>query len=332
MCGHMKSKHQNFHFISWPELGYQQFLSKRNGEERLWEKIVDVKQAQFVILGIEESVGPRNNLGEAGAENGFKAFCAKFLNMQSTNTLVGDAVSFLGAVKSSDNNVIRPDMVEELDDFVTDVIDRFISPQQVLIVVGGGHNNAFSIISSKRKSLNCRLNVVNLDAHADYRALEARHSGNPFSYANDKGFMGKYFVLGLHHRYNNVATLNGLLREQHYFTFFEDYIDLSRSLYEDIDFVATELTASDLPFGIELDMDAIENMPSSALSPSGWSMMQARYYVRNLSRVQGCVYLHLPEAAPRNEVEMVLVGKALSYLVSDFISCHPFSNFKRLST
>ena len=328
----MKSKHQNFHFISWPELGYQQFLSKRNGEQRLGEKNVDVKQAQFVILGIEESVGPSNNLGEAGAENGFKAFCAKFLNMQSTNTLVGDTVCLLGAVKSSDNLVIRPDMVEELDDFVTKVIDRFISPEQVLIVVGGGHNNAFSIINSKRKSLNCRLNVVNLDAHADYRALETRHSGNPFSYANDKGLMGKYFVLGLHHRYNNVATLNGLLRDQHYFTFFEDYIDRSRSLYEDIDFVATELTASDLPFGIELDMDAIENMPSSAVSSSGWSMMQARYYVRKLSRIQGCVYLHLPEAAPRNEVEMLLVGKALSYLVSDFISCHPFSNFKRLST
>jgi formiminoglutamase len=328
----MKSRHQNFHFLSWTDLGYQQFLSKRNGEERLGEKNIDAKKAQFVILGIEESVGPRVNLGFDGAENGFKAFCAKFLNMQSTNTFVGDNVSFLGAVKSSDNLANASDMVEELDDFVSDVIDQFISKEQVLIVVGGGHNNAFPIIDSKWKSLISKLNVVNLDAHADYRALEGRHSGNPFSYAHKKGCMGKYYVLGLHQRYNNMATLNGLLRDQHYFTFFEDYIDRVRSLYADIEFVAAELKRSDLPFGIELDMDAIENMPSSALSPSGVSMTEARFYVRNLASVEGCVYLHLPEAAPKNEAEMVLVGKALSYLVSDFISCHPFSDFKRLSS
>jgi formiminoglutamase len=328
----MKSRLQNFHFFSWPELGYQQFLSKRNGEVRLGEQLIDVKQAKFVILGIEESVGPRVNLGAAGAEQGFKAFCAKFLNMQSTNTLVGDNIAFLGGVRSLSDVPAKEDMIEELDGFVSDVIDRFISQDQVLIVIGGGHNNAFPIINSKWKSLTTKLNVVNLDAHADYRALEGRHSGNPFSYAMDQGFLEKYFVLGLHQRYNNLATLNGLLRDKHYFTFFEDYIDRARSFYEDIDFVAAELKSSNFPFGIELDMDAIENMPSSAVSPSGFSMNEARFYIRKMAKIEGSCYFHIPEAAPKSEQEALLVGKAISYLVSDFISCHPLSDFQRISS
>lgn len=327
----MQSRLQNFQFFSWTETGYQQFLSKRDGEIRLGEKLIDVEHAKFVVLGIEESIGPKANLGNAGAENGFKAFCTKFLNMQSTNTLVGDTVAFLGIVKSVDDTTNLNDKVEELDDFVCEVLDRFISPEQILIVIGGGHNNAFPIIKSRWKALNSRLNIVNLDAHADYRALEGRHSGNPFSYAADQGFMEKYFVLGLHQRYNNEATISGLLRDKQYFSFFENYIDGVHSFQEDVNLVATELSTSNLPFGIELDMDTIENMPSSAVSPSGFSMNDARFYIRKMTKIERCSYLHLPEAAPKNEQEANLVGKALSYLVTDFISCHPFSDFERLS-
>lgn len=322
----MESKYQNFHFLVWEDLGYQKLLSQRNGEVRIGEEFIDSKHAKFIILGIEESIGPLVNLGIAGAENGFKSFCDKFLNMQSTHTLDGKNISLLGAVKSSSNFENRQEIIEELDDFVSEVIDNFIAQDQILIVIGGGHNNSFPILKSKSKSLTTQLNVVNLDAHADYRALEGRHSGNPFSYAMDQGFLEKYFVLGLHQRYNNMATLNGLIRDKHYFTYFEDYIDHTRSFRDDVDFIVTELKSSNLPFGLELDMDAIENMPSSALSPFGVGMTEARFYVRKLARVQGCVYLHLPEAAPKNLDEMVLVGKALSYLVTDFICCHPFSN------
>lgn len=326
----MKSTQQNFEFLSWDDSSYKHFLVHRKGEKRLGEMFSDINQAKFVVLGIEESHGPRANYGSAGAEGAFDAFCSKFLNMQSTNSLRGDQISFLGSIKATTTTASDLTLaVEELDDFVCQVVNKFVLPHQVLIVIGGGHNSAFPIIKSCSDRFDSQINCINLDAHADYRVLEGRHSGNPFSYAYDRGFMHKYFVLGLHQRYNNEATINGLIKDKHYFTFFEDYIDGVKAFVDDIDVIKTELTERNLPFGIELDMDAIAYMPSSAMSPSGFSVNDARFYIRKMVSSGNCCYLHLPEAAPQNDNEVSTVGKALSYLVSDFISCYPFISFQR---
>ena len=66
-------------------------------------------------------------------------------------------------------------------------------------------------------------------------------------------------------------------------------------------------------------MDAIANMPSSAQSPSGWRFDEVRTYLRKIaSSHQNIPYLHLTEAAPINESDDRIVGKALAYLVIDF--------------
>jgi formiminoglutamase len=62
-------------------------------------------------------------------------------------------------------------------------------------------------------------------------------------------------------------------------------------------------------------------MPSSAFSPIGWSVNEVRVFCLELSRFKNRIaYLHLPEAAPRTELEKKVVGKTLSYFVRDFIS------------
>jgi formiminoglutamase len=61
-------------------------------------------------------------------------------------------------------------------------------------------------------------------------------------------------------------------------------------------------------------------MPSSAFTPSGFSVEQARYFIQSISSHTSCSYLHLPEAAPTNEGEEKITGKALAYLVWDFIT------------
>jgi formiminoglutamase len=67
-------------------------------------------------------------------------------------------------------------------------------------------------------------------------------------------------------------------------------------------------------------MDAIAFMPSSALSPSGFSVDQIRAVCLSLRAIQSKVaYLHFPEAAPKTPIEQKVVGKALSYFVRDFI-------------
>jgi formiminoglutamase len=108
--------------------------------------------------------------------------------------------------------------------------------------------------------------------------------------------------------------------------FFESWIDEPGQFTLDVNRVIEQ--QQNKLTGLELDMDAIIGMPSSAFTPSGVTLEQARYYVRKMSSNLPIAYLHLPEASPQNDQENKLVGKSLSYLVSDFIKCQ--SNFLKI--
>jgi formiminoglutamase len=78
---------------------------------------------------------------------------------------------------------------------------------------------------------------------------------------------------------------------------------------------------SSYKFGLEIDCDAIANIPSSAMSPSGFSVEQARQFVHQFGSHENVTYLHICEAAPTSETE-IQVGKLMSYLITDFIKAH----------
>ena len=73
--------------------------------------------------------------------------------------------------------------VHEMDEFLIDILVPIYKAGKVPILVGGGHNNAYPLMKAFFLAHNKKVNVANLDPHADYRALEGRHSGNSFSYA-----------------------------------------------------------------------------------------------------------------------------------------------------
>lgn len=296
--------------------------SKRDKETKLGERITSLNQAKFIILGIEESIGPQANKGRSGAENGFEPFLSKFLNMQSNESLVGDNTCVLGKISccfKDSQKINKNDAVDELDQFIYELLSSKLKKNQIPIVIGGGHNNAYPLMKYISSINQKKINVINLDPHADYRPLEGRHSGNSFSYAFRDGFLNKYSVFGLHQRYNSQRIIDDLKNDNHEFTFFEDYIDGLRDLREDID---NYIRNNKSLIGVELDLDAIEDMPSSAFTPSGISMEIARFYLRRLAKHNDIGYLHLPEGAPMNDVERNLVGKTLAYLVTDFISSY----------
>ena len=316
-----KTDHFEFHQLNNNDL--QTFLSEREGETKLGQKFSNLPKAKYVIIGIEESVGPRANKGRKGAENGFNAFLSSFLNMQSNESLIGDDIHVLGRITTQ--NVLEDNLceiVEELDAFLVDILHAYLSKDQIPIVIGGGHNNAYPLMKFSYERFRESIQVVNFDAHADYRLIEGRHSGNPFSYAYKDGFLKKYYVLGLHQRYNSQQILNDLRRDGHYFTFHEAYIFGEHNYLDDFKTLNDTLSQVDEYIGIELDMDTIERMPSSAYSPVGISIEIARVYIRQMSKQKNIAYLHLPEGAPTNELENRIVGKTLAYLVSDFIIGH----------
>lgn len=316
----MKSREENFNYTAISNEDIERLVVSREGEKRLGEVCTGNEKKRFVIFGVEESVGPVANLGKPGAENGFEHFLSTFLNIQSNRFLLGKSVKVEGRIQClnhfSDISKNRT-LVEELDEFIVNILEKYVKEDQIPIIVGGGHNNAFPLMKFAYKRLKKAINVVNLDPHADYRKQEGRHSGNAFSYAFDKSYLEKYHVVGLHENYNSEEMLTRLEKDGHFFTMFEDYLVGLRNINND--FVELCKMNMDTPLGIEMDMDAIIDMPSSARTPSGVTLERARIYIKTVSNVKNVAYLHIPEAAPSSPKENATVGKALSYLVSDFI-------------
>ena len=318
----INSKEGSFLFEEFESAFLLKFFTHRKGETRIGDFDLNKKNARFVILGIEESIGPLANNGFSGSENAFDSFLRIFLNSQVHECFDIDQISILGSIKftSSFSSVDHASkQVAELDDFVIELLNARVSENQIPIVIGGGHNNAYPLIkwSSKEKAIN----VLNLDPHADCREIDRRHSGNSFSYAIDQGILNDYAVLGLHEAFNNSFIRNFLVDQRIKHSYFEDYLIGNRNLIDDASEIIQSWNLDKHRIGIEIDMDCIANMPSSAFSPSGWSLDQVRaYLMRTIPQVEQLAYVHLPEAAPKNDLEHKLVGKALTYLVRDIVN------------
>ncbi|OEK01218.1 hypothetical protein BFP97_06705 [Roseivirga sp. 4D4] len=323
----------------------QRLISTRKGEVKIGERMQMLSSdnlasleafrkngAKFCLLGIPECIGVLGNHGKPGAQNAWSAFLATFLNVQSNRFLSGNEFLVLGEidVRELQEQAMNVDLgsdyfmqkmhvlCQHLDALVSPVIQSIVDAGLTPIVIGGGHNNAYPILKGVTEGLGLRNGVhcINLDAHADYRAMEGRHSGNGFSYAKNDGFLDKYFAFGLHQSYNGENMLKALdTAESVGCHFLEDIDYLDQDLAKALAFVYDD----QVPCGIELDMDAIRMMPSSAISPTGFSLEQARQFVRRSAEALDVAYLHLPEAAPQNDLESKMVGKSLAYLVTDFV-------------
>ena len=299
--------------------------SVREGETKLGQVVkcfddFDGFEGGYVVIGVREDVGPRANLGLAGAKNGFDAFVKRFLNVQSNRFFSGEQILLYGVVDFEAESISVTDLragVSKLDDFLVEHLVAVFKKGCVPILIGGGHNNAYPLMKAFNIATRKNISVINCDPHADFRALEGRHSGNSFSYAKEQGFLARYSVLGLHQSYNSEEMLSRMEETKCYFTFFEDYLLGERDLNNDVESVMS--LCENEPVGVELDLDAIVGMPSSAYTPSGISVEQARKYVVQTKQTGSVVYLHLPEGGPKNDLESAVVGKSLVYLVMDFM-------------
>jgi formiminoglutamase len=296
------------------------YAATRPGEDRLGQHVTTqvTDKTKYIIIGIEESIGPRMNKGFSGAENAFHTFLSRFLTMQSTRFCSGEEIAILGSVQV-DEDAAGEGVVEELDRFIFQLITKQVDVSgKKLIIIGGGHNNAFPIIQSISILCQRPLAVLNVDPHADCRSMEFRHSGNPFSFALSSGHLKSYTVLGLHKAYNNRFIYEFLEQNNCTYSFFESYLTGARNFIIDVDRFLN--THADQIIGLEIDMDSIQGMPASAFTPSGFELNEIRKLVLKMKTESGLKYMHLPEAAPKTADEERVVGKALAYLVYDFVS------------
>jgi formiminoglutamase len=328
------------------------FINTRISETKLGERIktiasfsdLETTDAKFVIIGIPEDIGIRANSGRHGAWSAWQDFLKAFLNVQSNTFLDGNEIVLAGGVVTEDlmlraKNLVTNDidslneyrvLTHELDTRVYEVIYKIVKRGKIPIVIGGGHNNSYPIIKGVHDALAklhgaaTNLNCINIDAHADLRPMEGRHSGNGFRYAIEEKFLHKYFVVALHQNYVTQSILDFMNEEKYEVgsNFFEDIFLKQKKSWEMALDEALHFCKDDF-FGLELDMDSIINTPASAKSSTGISAEQARQAIYRLVIPESTVYFHLPEAAPPSLAKDVddKTGKLLSYMVSDFIKC-----------
>ena len=314
----------------------------RAGERKLGEAIrpyngedfgqLSAEGIRYVLLGIPESIGPRANKGKGGSELAWESFLSSFLAVQDNGFVPISRICLLGEVRvaalqeksldydsgsPADINTLRK-LVERVDERVQEVLVPIFAAGLIPIVIGGGHNNVYPLCKAFAQGRKEYLQIINCDPHADFRALEGRHSGNGFRYAMEEKLLSYYHPFGLHQNYNSGSLIEAMQANAGVFPHWLDNCsDFEKNLADTL----KTLRQRKLPIGIELDMDAIEYMPSSAISPVGITTAQARHYVKQAAQEQAA-WLHLPEAAPATEWEQKMVGKTLSYLVTDFIKQH----------
>jgi formiminoglutamase len=306
------------------------------------ERSIEQSAARYVIVGVPEDIGVKANLGIGGANTAWVPFLQAFLNVQSNDFLEGQDILLLGhfdfdevAAIIENNAGSYEEKIEAyrhaghaIDDEVEHVVKLITQYKKIPIVIGGGHNNAYGCIKGAAKGLYkagliplAQINAINLDAHADFRPVEGRHSGNGFRYADEDGYLEKYCVICLHENYIPQNCWIDIVNDPFIdvITFEDIFLHEKRSFIQAVAH-ATGFT-EDTYCGIELDLDSISNALSSASTPVGISPLHARQYINFAASDTKAAYLHICEGATKlnNGRTDESTGKLISYLVSDFI-------------
>jgi formiminoglutamase len=311
----------------------------------LLESFLKNSTCRYVLFGIPEDIGVRANEGLGGADSVWIPFLSSFLNIQSNDFLEGGDILLLGHFDFGDIKFLIEQnahgyeekvdayrhAVNTIDEEVENLSKLIASHNKIPIAVGGGHNNAYPLIKGVSKGLFkaeliplAQINCVNLDTHADFRPAEGRHSGNAFRYAEEDGYLEKYCVVGLHENYLPQNVWLDIVNNPFidFITYEDIFIHEKRNFIQAVAH-ATGFTEDNYT-GIEIDLDCIEGVLSSAETPSGISILNARQFMNFTATGSKIAYLHICEGAIQlsDGRRRETTGKLISYLVSDFIKAY----------
>ena len=307
-----------------------------------WVDSLQKSDSKYVVFGIQENIGIKANNWQGPGESSWFHFLQSFLNTQSNDFLPGDNILLMGHFNFNDlsevieSNAATPEekidayshAVITIDEEVENLIKIITQFARIPIIIGGGHNNAYPAIKGAAKGLYkkellplAQINCINLDARANYRPLEGRHSGNPFRYADADGYLNKYCIIGIQESELPQNVLDDL--EQNPFIDFISYEDIF--LHEKKNFIqavahATGFTEETYT-GIDIDLDVVEDLLFNTSSAGGISVLNVRQFITFVAMDAKVAYLHLCHGGIALPEERLLsnVGKLISCLVSDFV-------------
>lgn len=337
---------ENIKFLTTRELA--KYTHHRSGEVKFGEKIqiiptdnnaydfIKNSSAEYVLLGIPEDIGVKANLGRPGAFSAFQSVLKSLLNIQHNKFCKGSNLIILGELNVEEQMQIAQNLdasnkedrkqlynlVDSIDKEVSHVILQIIKAGKKPIIIGGGHNNAYGNIKGLALAHGKPVNAVNFDPHTDFRILEGRHSGNGFSYAFEEGFLKNYYIFGLHENYISKgvqSTIKQLSTRVKYSTYEEIEVRKEKTFEDQLN-GALQFVKND-PFGIEIDLDAIPGIHTSAMTLSGFSVQQARQFINHFASNKNASYIHICEGAPTLDESNNnhLTGKLIAYMITDFM-------------
>lgn len=320
----------------------------RSGEIKFGEKMFTIPketdpisflktcEAKYVLFGIPEDIGIRANFGRPGAASAWDSAIKSIANIQHNRFCKGSQILVLGQIdvckemkevehlnfNAIGDRLKLSHLVEKIDKEVSHIVFNIIKAGKIPIIIGGGHNNSYGNIKGTALAKGKPINAINFDAHSDFRILEGRHSGNGFSYAYEEGFLRKYFVFGLHENYTSKSVLDIIKKIEdrvRYNTY--DSINIRKEKEFNQELINAQEFIQDEYYGIEIDLDAIPNIASSAMTLSGFSIEELRQFVSYFAKNKNAAYLHICEGAPDldDDKNNHLIGKLIGYLVTDFI-------------
>lgn len=335
--------------ITYSQAEISNKINIRAGETKLGEKIsfvnlstdwikqLNKEDSKYVIFGIPEDIGIRANFGRAGSASAWESFLNSFINIQHNHLCKGEWITILGELDTTHemnlsqhldphNDNDRQELfalVSQIDNMVTEIVKEIVLAGKIPIIIGGGHNNAYGNLKGLSIAKGVSINAVNFDAHTDFRPLiEGRHSGNVFSYAMKEKFLDKYFIFGLHEDYLSDNVQNSINRNSDKVKFNTyEQIAIRREKVFEKELVHAGTHIKDKPFGLEVDLDSIPMVASSAITPSGFSIEVLRHFIHYFAEYKNVSYLHICEGAPSlaSNRNPNLIGKLITYLVTDFI-------------
>jgi len=332
--------------IRFTETDLTKYTSQRSGEIKFGERMqtvpkgadmlefIKASDAEFVMLGIPEDIGVRANYGRPGAAQAWEATLKALVNLHHNRFNKAGRLLVLGhvdvAAKMARAEGLNPQdkdqrkqlmgIVEELDKDVSHIICQIITAGKIPIVIGGGQNNAYGNIKGLALAKGKPVNAINFDSSTDFKLMEGRHSSNGFHYAFEDGFLKKYFVFGLHENYTSKGVLENLKKHGErvlYNTYEQMAIRKEKHFSEEMALAHGFIAHS--PFGIELDLGALQDVPASHMTPSGFSVEKARQFIHYFGKSANACYLHLCEGAPDTHSGVDLTGKLIAYLATDFM-------------
>lgn len=233
-------------------------------EHARWHSVMqqEITGPGVALLGFASEEGIRRNQGRLGAAAGPAALRGALGSLAVHEDL---ALTDVGTITVNGTDL------ETAHDHLSNAVQQLIAHDQLVIVLGGGHETAFGSGRGAIRALPTPPVILNLDAHFDLREAPQATSGTPFRQLADltqDNF--HYQVLGIS-KPNNTATLFQTAEKLGVgITTDEELMALSPQAAASL---ATELTNAHEHIHLSIDLDVLPAAVAPGVSaPAGFGV------------------------------------------------------------